>query len=422
MEILIVFILILLNGIFSMSEIALVSSRRARLEAALKLKKPGAQTALDLVRSPTQFLSTVQIGITLIGLLTGIYSGESITNDLENWLVQFEPVRSFADGLAVAIVLLCITYSTLVLGELVPKRIGLSNPEAISIRIAPFMKFLSWLTFPFVWILTHTSDLILRILGIKPSKKVNITEEEIKANIQESMQGGEIQKIEQDIVERVFSLGDRRIGSLMTTRPDLVFINIDDDFNSIRTIIAKELHRIYPVYENSKDEVVGVLALKDLFLQTESDKINVRDLVKPAHFLSENMSAYSALERFKTSKVHYALVTNEYGLVLGIVTMDDILLALVGDVSDFYSEGYQLVQRQDGSWIVDGQYPLAEFMMRFEMELSPELEGINTIGGLILQELNHIPIAGEKISWNGLEIEVLDVDHVKIDKVLVTKK
>ena len=421
MELLFILILILLNGIFSMSEIALVSSRRVRLEAALKLRKPGAQTAIDLATSPTRFLSTVQIGITLIGLLTGIYSGENITNDLENWLLQFEPLRSFADGLAVAIVLLSITYCSLVLGELVPKRIGLSNPEGISIRVAPFMKFLSSLTFPFVWILTHTSDLILKILGIKPSKKNNITEEEIKSIIQESMRGGEIQEIEQDIVQRVFSLGDRKISSLMTTRAELVFIDIDDDFNSIRAIINNDLHRIYPVYEKDKDEVVGVLTLKDLFLHIQSDKVNVRSLLKPAHFLSESTSAYSALEKFKTSRVHYALVTNEYALVLGIVTMDDILQALVGDVSEFYNEEYQLLQRDDGSWIVDGQYPMAEFIMHFEIDLVPELEGINTIGGLILQELNHIPRSGEKITWKGLEIEVLDMDHVKIDKVLVKK-
>ena len=244
MELLFILVLILLNGVFSMSEIALVSSRKVRLDAALKLKKPGAKTAIDLATSPTQFLSTVQIGITVIGLLTGIYSGENITNDLEQWLLQFEMVKGFADGLAVAIVLLGITYCSLVLGELVPKRIGLLNPEGISIRVAPFMKLLSSVTFPFVWILTHTSDLILRVLGIKASKKANITEEEIKAIIQESTRSGEIQEIEQDIVERAFSLGDRRISSLMTTRADLVFINIDDDFDSISLIINKDLHRI----------------------------------------------------------------------------------------------------------------------------------------------------------------------------------
>lgn len=315
--------------------------------------------------------------------------------------MQFEPIKPFADGLAVAIVLLSITYCSLVLGELVPKRIGLSNPEGISIRVAPFMKLLSSLTFPFVWILTHTSDFILKILRIKPSKKNNITEEEIKSIIQESTRGGEIQEIEQDIVERVFSLGDRKISSLMTTRAEPVFIDIDDDFNSIRAIINQDLHRIYPVYESDKEEVVGVLPLKDLFVHIQSDKVNVRSLLKPAHFLSETTSAYNALEKFKTSKVHYALVTNEYGLVLGIVTMDDILQALVGDVSEFYNEEYQLLQREDGSWIVDGQYPLAEFIMHFEIELSPELEGINTIGGLILKELNHIPRTGEKITSKG---------------------
>jgi putative hemolysin len=421
MELLFILVLILLNGIFSMSEIALVSSKKVRLEAALKAGKKGAQTALNLSESPTRLLSTVQIGITLIGLLTGIYSGENITNNLEAWLHQFELLRPVANGMSVAIVLVSITYCSLVLGELVPKRIGLANPEAISMRVAPLMKFLSSIAYPFVWALTKTSDLILRILGVKISSRSSVTEEEIKAIIQEGTQGGEIQQIEQKIVERVFSLGDRKISSLMTTRNDLVFINVADQFESIRATINKDLHRIYPVYENDKDKILGVVMLKDLFVNIQFGDFHIQNSLKPAHFLSEHTSAYKALEKFKTSEVHYALVTNEYGLVLGIVTMDDILKALIGDAAAFYTEDYQLSQRPDGSWLVDGGFPMAEFIMHFDLEDSQDIRGVNTVAGLILNRLNHIPVTGEKVQWKGLELEVMDMDNIKIDKVLIKK-
>jgi putative hemolysin len=420
MEFLIILLLILLNGVFSMSEIALVSSKKVRLEAAAKAGKKGAATALHLSLSPNRFFSTVQIGITLIGLLTGIYSGENITNKLEKYLVQFEIIKPFADGLAVALVLIAITFCSLVLGELVPKRIGLTNPEGISRLLAPLMNVLSMITYPFVWILTNSSDVILKILNLNSSKD-KITEEEIKAIIKEGTLGGEIQKIEQDIVERVFVLGDRKISSLMTTRSDITFINIKDHFAEIQKTVNEDLHRIYPVFEKDKDNILGVITLKDLFIAFQTNTFTLANYIKPANFLSETTSAYKALENFKTSKVHYALVTNEYGLVLGLVTMDDILQALVGDVSEFYTDEYQLSKRDDGSWIIDGQYPLTEFLMHFEITDNGDLKYINTIAGLILHLLNHIPKTGEKTIWNGLELEVIDMDNVKIDKIIVRK-
>lgn len=421
MEFLIILALILLNGFFSMSEISVVSARKVRLEAASRKGSRGAQTALELSTAPGRFLSTVQIGITVIGLLTGIYSGENVTNDLEAWLQQYDFVRPFADGLAVVVVLLGITFCTLILGELVPKRVGLANPEGIAMKIALFMKYLSSLMYPVVWVLTRTSDLILRTAGIRPARQNIITEEEIKAIIQQGTREGEVQEIEQDIVERVFSLGDRKIGSLMTMRSDLVFINIKDDFNTIRDTVNRELHRIYPVYSGDKDQVTGVVTLTDLFAYVQSGVRDLKRIVKPAHFLVETTSAYVALDRFKTSKVHYALVTNEYGLLLGMVTMDDILQALVGDVSDFYTDDYPITQRADGSWLVDGQYPLAEFILHFDIEDVASPADINTIGGLILKILNHIPFPGEKVQWEGLELEVVDMDNVKIDKILVRR-
>lgn len=404
-----------------MSEMALVSSKKVRLEAAAKAGSKAAKTALDLHLSPTYFLSTVQIGITLIGLLTGIFSGENLTNDLEVYLTTIPLTQPIADELAIAIVLVSVTFCSLILGELIPKRIGLSNPEGISKVMAPFMKFLSKLTFPFVWILTHTSDIILRILNLKQNRDNNITEEEIKAIIQEGTQGGEVQKIEQEIVERVFALGDRKIGSLMTTRSDLVFLNLQDDFSEIREIVKRDLHRIYPVYEKDKDKILGIITLKDLYVGSQVENFNVRQHLKPANYLDQTTSAYKALEEFKATNTHYSFVTNEYGMVLGIITLDDILKALVGDVSEFYKEDYPLQQREDGSWLIDGQYPIAEFVLHFEIDNATDVDDVNTIAGLLLKLLNYIPKTGEKVSWQGLELEVVDMDGVKIDKVLVKR-
>jgi putative hemolysin len=421
-EILTIFGLILINGIFSMSEMALVSSKKVRLEAAVKNGAKGSKAALSLYNTPTYFLSTVQIGITLIGLLTGIFSGENITNELEAYLEQFELTRPFADGLAISIVLLSITFCSLVLGELIPKRLGLANPEGITRVVAPFMQILSKITFPFVWILTHTSDVILTILNLKKTSDSKITEEEIKAIIKEGTQGGEVQKIEHDIVERVFALGDRKISSLMTARSALIFLNADDDLSVMHNIIKDDLHRIYPVFEKDKDKILGIITLKDLYIGSRQESFNVRTHIKPAQYLDQNTSAYHALEQFKSSHIHYSLITNEYGLVLGIITMDDILKALVGDVSQFYREEFPLVEREDGTWLVDGQFPIAEFGLRFGIEKTPEFDKVNTVGGLVIHILHRIPKTSEKIKWNNIEIEVIDMDGVTVDKVLVKRK
>ena len=418
-EILIILGLILINGLFLMSEMALVSSKKVRLESAARTGSKGARAALNLYLSPTYFLSTVQIGITLIGLLTGIFSGENLTGDLEAYLISVPWAEPIADELAIALVLILVTFFSLVLGELIPKQIGLSRPEAIARVMATPMTILSRITFPFVWLLTKTSDLLLTLFGLKKGRDNNITEEEIKAIIQEGAQGGEVQKIEQDIVERVFALGDRKISSLMTIRGDLVFLDLADDPKKIREIVKRDLHRIYPVYEQDKDKLVGIISLKELYAHDLEPGFTLRNHLKPATYLDQFTSAYKALKYFKASKTHYALVTNEYGLVLGIVTMDDILKALVGDVSEFYSEEFPLTQRQDGSWLVDGQYPLAEFARQFKIEDPDEESSINTVAGLILHRLAHIPRTGEKIQWKGLQLEVLDMDGVKIDKVMV---
>lgn len=418
MEIFIIFLLILLNGFFSMSEIALISSKKIRLESAVKAKKRGAATALQLSLAPNVFLSTVQIGITLIGLLTGIYSGESITNDLEASLYQWKAIRPIADGLSVAIILVAITFCTLVLGELVPKRLGLANPERVSLLVAPVMSFLSKLAYPFVWILTRVTDLFINVLNLKV-KDGNITEEEIKAILQEGTQEGEILEVEQSIVERVFMLGDRKIRTLMTPRSEIVYMHINADLDAVRQAVGKDLHRVYPVFEKSRDNVVGVASLKDLFLASHTEQFRLQDYTKPAHYLPDTTSAYKALEKFKASRVHYALVINEYGSIVGIITLDDILQALVGDASQFHQEDYDISRLDDSSWIIDGHYPFSEFLIHFNISEVENQDEIVTVAGLVLRIRRDIPKVGEVMEWKGFTLEVLEMENARIKKVLV---
>lgn len=419
MEILIILFLIILNGVFSMSEIALISARKNRLESAAKKGNKNAQIALDLANSPNKFLSTVQIGITLIGILTGIYSGDKITQDVQDFVMGFEVLRPFATSLTVVIVVVVLTFFSLVLGELLPKRIGLNHPESIAKAVALPMKIISIITAPFIWLLTTSTEFLLDILNIKPTADGKVTEEEIKAIIKEGTEGGEVQEIEQDIVERVFHIGDRKINSLMTHRKSVVFLPLVSNKEQVKESMLKELHSIYPVYGENYDDIVGVVNLKSIFAHIDDDDFNLPKIMTEAPFMMEQTTAYKALEEFKKSGIHYAFVSDEYGVFQGIITLNDILEALVGDASDFYKDDFQLIEREDGSWLVDGHYSLHDFLIYFELdELINDYE-VTTVSGLIMTELSRIPKQGEKLIWQKFELEVIDMDGVKIDKVMV---
>jgi putative hemolysin len=402
-----------------MSEIALISARKNRLETAAKKGNTNAKVALDLANSPNKFLSTVQIGITLIGILTGIYSGEKITNDVQEFVSGFQVFKPYAESIGVVIVVVVLTFFSLVLGELLPKRIGLNHPESIAKAVALPMKIVSQITAPFIWLLTISTDGLLKILNIKPTADGKVTEEEIKAIIKEGTEGGEVQEIEQDIVERVFHIGDRKVNSLMTHRQSIVYLSLEDSLEVLKNKVLDELHSVYPVCNENMDDVVGVVLLKDLFTSFEKGSFNLQSITKdPAYFI-EHTSVYKALENFKKSKVHYAFVTDEYGVFQGIITLNDILEALVGDASDFDEDEYQLIAREDGTWLVDGLYSLHDFLTYFDMdELTNDYE-VTTVSGLIMTELGNIPKTGEKLIWNKFVLEVIDMDGVKIDKVLV---
>nr|WP_314866394.1 hemolysin family protein [uncultured Flavobacterium sp.] len=419
MELLIIFLLILLNGVFSMSEIALISSRKSRLETAAKKGSKTAKTALDLANSPNKFLSAVQIGITLIGILTGIYSGNKITEDVELFIIGFEAIKPYAHSVAVGIVVVVLTFFSLVLGELLPKRIGLNHPESIAKAMAMPMKIISIITAPFIWLLTTSTEFLLDVLQIKPTADGKVTEEEIKAIIKEGTEVGEVQEIEQDIVERVFHIGDRKVNSLMTHRSSMVYLSVDDTLEEIKSKVLDELHSVYPVCEENLDEVVGVVFLKDLFVNFEKGNFNLRSIAKdPAYFI-EHTSAYKALEYFKNTKVHYAFITDEYGVFQGIITLNDILEALVGDAADFDDDEYKLIANEDGSWLVDGQYSLHDFLTYFDLDERTTDYEVTTVSGFIITELGAIPKEGDKLIWNKLEFEAQKMDGVKIDKVLI---
>ena len=302
---------------------------------------------------------------------------------------------------------------------MLPKRIGLNYPEAIAKMVAMPMKVISIITAPFIWLLTSSTDFLLNVLQIKPTADGKVTEEEIKAIIKEGTEVCEVQEIEQYIVERVFHIGDRKVNSLMTHRKSVDMLPLKADKEKIKELVVQDLHAVYPVYNDNYDDIVGVVTLKNIFANIEKDNFDLGSILSDAPYLMEQTTAYKALENFKKTGVHYALVSDEYGVFQGMITLNDILEALVGDAAEFYKDEFQLIEREDGSWLVDGHYSLHDFLTYFELdELTNDYE-VNTVSGMIMTELSHIPKEGEKLVWQKFVLEVVDMDGVKIDKVLV---
>ncbi|MDD4361566.1 MAG: hemolysin family protein [Bacteroidales bacterium] len=421
MEILIILLLILLNGFLSMSEIALVSSRKSRLEADAKKGNLPARRVLRMSEKPERFLSTIQIGITLIGILTGLYSGEALGADFAGFLSKWPLLAPIASGLSKTIIVVVVTYITLIFGELLPKRIGMSAAEKTSKIIVGPMELLSKIAAPFVWILSVSTQGLMRLFHISPSEDGRVTEEEIKAIIQVGTDGGEIKEVEQDIVERVFTLGDRNVGSIMTHRSELVWLDISRDNQYTSDLIKQNLFNVYPVADSELDELLGVVFLKDLFLQIDQPDFNLRELVHPALYLPENLNVYRALEQIKQAYVKYGLVTDEFGEIQGIVTLKDIMTALIGSVPE-ENEEQEIIEREEGGWLVDGQTSFYDFLAHFDLEDYYAEFNYNTISGLILSLLEHIPKEGEKLHWKGFGFEIVDMDGARIDKIIVEQE
>ncbi len=419
MEIVIIIGLILLNGILSMSEIAMVSARRSRLETDAKRGSKAARTALDLANAPDTFLSTIQIGITLIGILTGLYSGEALARHLAVPLAKIPWLAPHAATVAQVLIVVAATYLTLIFGELVPKRIGMSAAERVAKLVARPMDMLSKIALPFVWLLSKSTAGTMRLLDIDTSGNGKVTEDEIKAIIQEGAEGGEIQEVEQDIVERVFNLGDRNVGSIMTHRSELVWLDPGFTNERIEQTVRENLFSVYPVAERTLDCIAGVVYLKDMFGRLNEADFSLARIVRPPQYFPENLSVYNALEQMRSSGDRYGIVTDEFGSIEGIVTLKDILKALIGTIPEA-GEEREIVLREDGTLLIDGQLSFYDFLAHFDLEGLYNDYNYNTLSGLILEELKHIPHTGEKLSWHDFDFEIVDMDAARIDKVLVT--
>ncbi len=423
-EIVIIVALVVVNGIFAMAEMAMVSARKTRLRELAENGDAWAKDALDVLKEPNRFLSTIQVGISLVGIFAGVFGGATIAEKLAAWLKSIPPLAPYSSAIGIGTVVVGITYLSLVFGELVPKRLALSHAEGISAFMAAPMRFLSVIAAPVVGLLSLSTNAVLRVFGVRQQQDAVITEDEVKIIINESTEAGVFDKSEQDIVNRVLSLGDRKVNDLMTARPDMVAIDIDTDREEMWQRIAASGHSQFPVYKDDPDNVLGIVSIKNLcrgFMAKR--KTNLDSLLTPPLFVPEGLPALRVLELFKQSGTHVALVIDEYGVIQGIVTLHDILEATVGDLpSAGIVADPDAVRREDGSWLIDALLPVEKFKDIFGIEIVSEEENnhYHTVAGFMLHHFGYIPSTGSHFEWAGWRFEVIDMDGQRIDKVLVT--
>lgn len=423
LEIIIIILLIIANGVFAMSETAFISARKVRLQQRANEGDLKAAAALELAKSPNRLLSTVQLGITLIGILAGAFGGATVAQAVAVYLRAIPWLAAYSDAVALTVVVAGITYLSLVIGELVPKRIALNNPERIAIFMVTPMRTLSTIASPFIHLLSISTEGILRLIGLRPSGEPPITEEEINVLIEEGTQIGTFEAAEQDMVERIFRMGNRRVSSLMTHRPDIVWLEAADTSQEIRQTIYESTFSRFPVCHEGLDNVLGMVHVKDLLLQCMADQpFDLQAVLQEPLYVIESTSTLKVLESFKKTGKQAALVIQEYGDIQGLITLNDILEAIVGDISSTGDlDNPQAVQREDGSWLFDGMLPIDEFKDILHIrELPEEASGdYETLAGFVLIELGRVPIATDHFEWGTLRFEVVDMDGRRIDKVLV---
>jgi putative hemolysin len=417
-EILIIFLLIILNGIFAMSEIAVVSSKKPRLQQRANEGDLRAKHALDLASNPNPFLSTVQVGITLIGVLAGAVGGVTLGDQIAPLIAQIPILAPYATSIALFIVVLLITFFSIVLGEIVPKRIGLQNPERLAASLAGPMLAISRIFRPLVWLLTKSSDLVMRLLGQKPSIEPPVTEEEILVQIDQGTQAGVIEETEQDMVEGVFRMHERRVFSLMTPRSEIVWLDVKDSPKEIQKVIEESMFSRFPVCEDSLDNVLGIIKARDLLLESlHGEPLALKRNLQQIKYIPETAFASRALELFKSGTAEMLLIVDEFGSVQGILTINDILEEIVGDLE--IGEP-QATQRQDGSWLLDGMLSIEDFKEIFNIRRIPDEDEYETLGGFIMTSLGRVPKPADRFEWTIFRFEVMDMDGNRVDKVLVT--
>ena len=404
-----------------MSEIALISARKSSLKSEASKGSKSARKALSLQDNPDRLLSSVQIGITLIGLLTGMFSGNKIATLLAQVLADAGLEYRLASGLAQTLIIIVVTFLSIVLGELVPKRIGMNSAEKVAMVMAGPMSFISKLAKPVVWLLSKSTSVIISLLGVKEQES-KVTEEEIKSIIQEGTDVGEVLPVEQDIVGRVFTLGDLTVSSIMTLRSDIVWLERSMTEAEVRECIERNLYEEYPVVDNDLDHVVGILRLKDFVVNSGKPHFSLEKMLTRPTYFHENMSVYKTLEEMKSQKVSRALVCDEFGSCCGIITHKDILEALIGDMHDDVEDTPDIVERAGGGgWLVGGQCMIYEFLDHFGLDEAMQDYEFTTVAGLILHTLERMPTMGECVRWGEFTFEVVDMDGPRIDKVIVKK-
>ena len=422
-DLLIILLLVLANGVFSMSEMAVVAARKARLEQRADAGDAGARAALILAKAPTRFLSTVQLGITLIGIIAGAFGGAALSETIAASLRQIPLLAPYSDAVGFGLVVLLIAYLSLVLGELVPKRLALNNAERVASLVARPMGVLSVIAAPVVKILSVSTDLLLRLLRARSPQNPPVTEEEVRLLLEEGTEAGVFAEAEQDLVEHVFRLADRRVDEIMTPRPKIVWLDVDAPPEENARRMADSPHAQFPVCRGDLDHVLGIVSVKAMWVQVvHGEPPDVTVGMRPPVYVPESLPALKALEAFKASGTHAALVLDEYGGTEGLVTLIDVLEAIVGDLPAPGQAGAgTIVPRADGSWLVDGLTPVDEVtdLLGIDLEAEAEREGYQTMGGFVMAHLGRIPSTGDTFAWHGLRVEVVDMDGQRVDKILI---
>lgn len=418
-EVFILIILILLNAFIVMCETALITVKKSRLEPAANRGDIKSKAALELKENPDIFLSTTQIYITLIAILTGVYSGDRFSIYLEPYIAKIEFLAPYAETVSLILVVIIVTFLTILFGELVPKRLAIINPERIARKVARPIRILSTVSYPLVWLLSKSTVALLKLFNVRQHSDSAVTEEEIKALIHEGSELGAIEEEEKDIIERVFHLGDRNITSLMTHRTDIIWFEINEGRDSVKQKVKESQHSVYPVCRDRIDDIEGTVYVKDLYLKPDTP---LKSLMRKPLFVPENNSAYQVLEKIKQTRIHYAFIVDEYGSLEGMITARDILRAIVGEMPEEEDDEYEITLRQDGTYLIDGQIQFYDFLTFFNKTVWVN-EGENefdTIAGFILHELKDIPTAGDTFEWRGFSFEIVDMDGHRIDKVIVS--
>lgn len=423
-DIVVLLLLMLINGIFAMAEISFISSKKNRLQKLADDGNKRANIVLKLISNNERFLSIVQIGMTGVSIVAGAYSGTTIAHNLEIYFSQYPFIGQYAAAVALFSVVIFTTFLTLVVGELVPKSIGLNRPEQIALLVAPIMQLLSVITSPIIWFLELSTRFVLRILGIRKSEEPTVTEEDLQQLIEQGSEEGVIEKTEGDLLREIFRVGDRKVNSLMTHRGEIIWLNLKLSQQEVINVIMESNHTYFPVCDEELDEVKGMVSIKDVFRQLlDKQTFDLKKIMLQPLFVPETMPVLELLETFRNARTHSGLIVNEYGTLEGIVTLHDIMEAIAGDLPAQSSEEQEAIQRNDGSWLIDGMMQTPDWCDVIGLkDLSDEETGnYTTLGGFMMHQLGKIPKVADQFEFNGFNFEVMDMDDKRVDKVLVKK-